>query len=42
MEQFGTPITFINDNYLSIMLQIQIIHLHGVAIREALSRFAPR
>lgn len=42
MEQFGTPITFINDNYLSIMLQIQIIHLHGVSIREALSRFAPR
>lgn len=40
MEQFGAPLTFINDNYLSIMFQTQIIHLHGVAIREALSRFA--
>lgn len=41
MEQFGTLLTFINDNYLSITLPTQIIHLHGVAIRESLSRFAP-
>lgn len=42
MEQFGTTITLINDNYIGIMSQTQIIHLHRVAISEALGRFGTR